>query len=346
MTKKALASSILPKSVINNLNRTLEPYLSQRLNKSGICAIKTSRERRQLYLLAMAQLWQLGFRIRAPQSLAAKHVVALMRHWHEQGISAATLHTRLSMLRGLCSWLSKRDVVSDDITDYVPDEAAQRKTVVTESKAWEAHGIDPHEMIELALRIDERFGLMLAVQWAFGLRVKESIEIRPCKALVDSDSTLEIYEGTKGGRVRRIPIETKYQRDILEHARMVAAKGNTGRLRWTDCTWRQAQNRFYHYVRRRLGLTKAMLGITCHGLRHSFAQREYRGLTGLPTPVEGGALGRIDRRTHQSACLTVSRRLGHGRIDVTTAYYGSYGHALRVAPTDMTFVLKQRTTYV
>lgn len=343
--RRALASSILPKSVIDNIEQTIEPYLSQRLNKSGICAIKTSGERRQFYLLATAQLWQLGFRIRTPQALAAKHVTRLMAHWHAQGISAASLHTRLSMLRGLCAWLGKRHVVSDNITDYVPAEAAQRKTIVTESKAWESHGIDPHDMIERALLIDERFGVMLAMQWAFGLRVKESIEIRPSKALVDSDSTLEIHEGTKGGRVRRIPVDTKYQRDILEHARMVAAKGSTGRLRWTDCTWRQAQNRFYHFARRRLGLTKTMLGVTCHGLRHSFSQREYRGLTGLPTPVEGGALGRIDRRTHQSACLTVSRRLGHGRIDVTASYYGSYGHALRASPTDMSFVLKQHAPY-
>jgi hypothetical protein len=30
--------------------------------------------------------------------------------------------------------------------------------------------------------------------------------------------------------------------------------------------------------------------------------------------------------------MGVSNELGHGRIDVTGSYYGTYGHALRVPP--------------
>ena len=103
-------------------------------------------------------------------------------------------------------------------------------------------------------------------------------------------------------------------------------------------TWKQAQQRFYGLIRNRLGISKKALGVTPHGLRHGYVQDEYRELTGLPTPVEGGALGKIDRETHRSASMTVSRWVGHGRIDVTTSYYGSYGHALRVAsPLSMTY---------
>jgi integrase len=82
----------------------------------------------------------------------------------------------------------------------------------------------------------------------------------------------------------------------------------------------------------RLGVCDKNMGVTAHGLRHGFAQRKYRQETGLLTPVEGGALNRIDRNTHKNAALTVSSALGHGRPHVTCAYYGSYGHALRNAP--------------
>jgi hypothetical protein len=41
------------------------------------------------------------------------------------------------------------------------------------------------------------------------------------------------------------------------------------------------------------------------------------------------------------ASTTVSRALGHGRVDITASYYGTYGHALRQqAPVSMTFKLK------
>ena len=184
----------------------------------------------------------------------------------------------------------------------------------------------------LAKSIDERLGVILAMQHFFVLRVKESIELRPALALVEDGQAIEVYLGTKGGRVRRVEIETDDQRDVFDWARRVAAEGNTKRLRWTDCTWKQAQNRFYNLVRKRLGITGKLKGITAHGLRHGYAQRRYRQQTGLPTPVEGGALGQIDRATHEAASFVVTRELGHGRKDVVTSYYGSYGHQLRVPP--------------
>lgn len=334
----------LPTPVRNAVLRTIAPYLNQRARKHGICSSKTRKERVQFYLQMTTQLWELGYRIRSPQALSAKHVTALMHHWHAQGLVANTLHTRLSMLRTLCGWLGKENVVKD-ITDYVPAEAARRSGVATASKAMEANGVDPDEIIERAGQIDERLAVILSMQHAFGLRVKEAIEIRPGRAVIDNGAALSLHEGTKGGRPRVVPIDSDYQRAVIANARRIAASGKTGRLRWTDCTWKQAQNRFYHYARRRLGISRKGLGVTAHALRHGYAQRGYRKETGLPSPIEGGALGRIDRATHQAACLTVAHALGHGRVDVTASYYGSYGHALRASPTDMTFVLKQRPPY-
>ncbi len=333
---KSLADKILPAAVRNGMLRTLDPHISQRADGKGACSRKTEDERRATLMLCVAQLWMLGFRIRKLESLCSKHIEALMVYWHETQLSPSMLHTRLSMLRVLCAWMGKQNVVKD-ITDYLPEAAVRRTTVATKSRAWEAKQVNPLEMIELAKKVDERFAVMLALQHHFGLRVKESVELRPANAVVEGGSMIELHEGTKGGRVRRVPVDSPEKAEVIAWARRVAAQGSNKRLRWPDCTWRQAQRRFYHYAAYRLGISTNKLGVTAHGLRHGYAQRDYRRQTGLPTPIEGGALGRIDRETHQMASLTTSRALGHGRIDVTTGYYGSYGHALRVYPANVTY---------
>ncbi|WP_126448071.1 tyrosine-type recombinase/integrase [Sulfuricystis multivorans] len=337
---KSLAERVLPKYIIDGVLRTIEPYLRLRAKGDRVCSAKMRTERRQFILLMVAELWELGYRIRKLESLSSKHVETLMAYWHEKGIVAGTLHTRLSMIKVLCSWLGKFNVVKG-ITAYLPAEEVRRHTVAKVSKAWDAKDIDPLTIIQLAKQIDERLAVMLAMQHYFGLRVKESIELRPANAVVDGGRMLEIHEGTKGGRVRRVPIKSDQQREIIAWARQVAESGNTKRLRWPDCTFTQAQGRFYHYVRNRLGISGKTAGVTPHGLRHGYAQRAYEEETGgLPSPIKGGAIGRIERETHRAASITVSRALGHGRIDVTTSYYGSYGHALRQDPVSMTYTFK------
>ena len=343
----ALAHKTLSKSVRDTIDRTIFPILDDRASGKGPCSSKTREERRQFYHLMVAQLWEQGFKIRKLENLAGKHVTLLMNLWHEQGICAGTLHTRRSMMGYLCNRLGKYNVVKD-LADYLPPEVTRRCSVVTESKTWEDNGVKPLEVIDLARRIDERLAVILAMQHFFGLRVKESIEIRPLNAVIEGGEWLEVYEGTKGGRPRHVRIQTDDQRDVIAWARRIAASGNTKRLRWTDCTWKQAQNRFYHLMRYRLGITKALKGVSAHGLRHGYANRRYKQESGYPSPVQGGALGRIDRETHRNACITVSRSLGHGRIDVTPSYYGSYGHALRVPPVTsmaVTFRLDQTNKF-
>lgn len=336
----SLADQVLPKAVKDGVMRTIDPHLKMRANGSGVCSTKTRHERQSFYLLMVAQLWQLGFRIRKLESLAGKHVEALMEMWFKNDIAASNLHTRLSMVRVLChDWLGKEGLVKN-IADYLPADQVRRNTVAKDSKAWDDKGVDPWEIIGLAKQIDERLAVMLAMQHAFGLRVKESIELRPANAVVEGGRAIQVYEGTKGGLLRRIDIVCDTQRQTLEWARRVAGKGKTGRLRWTDLSWKQAQNRFYNLARKRLGLTRKDLGVTCHGLRHGFAHWRYEFHTGLPTPVQGGALGKIDRATHQGACMDVTRELGHNRKDVTTGYYGSYGHSLRqTGPVKMSYSL-------
>lgn len=325
------AQLTLPKIVIDGVHRSIDPILSARAKGKGVCSSKTRDERRQFYLLMVADLWKLGFKIRKLESLSGKHVTALMEHWHQQGVCAGTLHTRRSMINYLCAALGKKNVVKN-IWEYLPAEAIKRVSVNKESKSWENNGVNPLQVIERAREIDERLAVMLALQHHFGLRMKESVELRPSNALIMRGTCLEIYEGTKGGRPRTLPILTDEQRRVIEWACQVASTGRSRRMRWPNLSWQQAKNRFYHLVRTRLGISREELGVTAHGLRHGYAQDRYRQQTGLPSPVEGGALDRIDRETHDDARITVSHELGHNRPQVTASYFGSYGHLMRLVP--------------
>jgi site-specific recombinase XerC len=150
----SLAKQILPKSVIDGVYRSIDPFLRQRANGKGVCSAKTRAERRQFYLRIVAELWDQGLRIRKLESLSEKHVEALMERWHDAGICVATLHTRLSMISVLCDYLGKRGVTKP-IDHYFPGENMQRSAVVKESKAWKAKNVDVQEMIALAGVVSE-----------------------------------------------------------------------------------------------------------------------------------------------------------------------------------------------
>jgi len=331
----SLAEKHVPKYVRDGIERTFLSFIAKRADKDGVCSNKTQKDRRQLYYLMFGVLWQHGYKLHKMESLQAKHLRFLMTHWHTEGVVAKTLHTWLAMINHALESMGKHNLVQR-IHEYLPADEVRRTGIAKESKAWDAHGIEPVEVIKLASEMDERLGCMLAMQFFFGMRVKESIEFRPANAVVNGGKTIEIHEGTKGGKPRSIPVETEAQREIIEWVRSVAAKGNTKRLRWTDCSWKQAQSRFYYFVRKRLGISLKSVGVTPHGLRHGFIQGLYRRKTGLPTPVEGGALGRIDRETHHDTCITLAKQVGHNRTDIVGSYCGSYGHKLRIAPVKTT----------
>lgn len=321
--------SHLPHFVKNELIRIIEQHNRLRSGHSGKQAsTKTQRKRKQIILLAFSQLWMLGYKIQHPGSLAGKHIEQLAHYWQQNGIAARTLHARMSALRVYSRWIKKDGLVKSNEA-YFPLEVIARSGVATTNKGWLSAGIDPFSIIEKARQIDERLAMYLALMYFFGLRVKEALEFRPLNSMIENGVAIEIREGSKGGRLRHVPLNTPEQMAVFQWACALAKKSPSGRLRWPDMTWRQAQNHFYYLIRSRLKISRKIVGVTAHGLRHGYAQTKYRQLTGLPTPIEGGALGKIDRDTHQVANISVSRALGHSRTAVTSMYYGSYRHALR-----------------
>lgn len=289
---------------------------------------KTRHERRNGIDLAFRELKALGVVLARPDQLGPGHIKQLVDYWVQQGHAPRTLHTRLSFMRVFAGWIGKPRMVRK-LSEYVPDENThRRRDVATVNRAWNAQAVMAEDVIAQARRLDERMALYLSLQRDFGLRVKEAIHLRPIESTLAS-GILTVIWGTKGGRPRTVPIDTEAQRQTIAWALRVAKESKKDSLRWSKyARWDQARTRYY-YLAKKLGITKAELGVTSHGLRHQRAQAEFNQTTGQPTPIQGGDPALIDRGTYQLATLKTSYILGHGRVDVGSFYYGSHGHALR-----------------
>ena len=114
-----------------------------------------------------------------------------------------------------------------------------------------------------------------------------------------------------------MPVITAEQRDVLHAAHRLAG---TGSLIPADKTFIQ-QRHVYD------GQCKAASLSHMHGLRHQYAQSRYESLTGWPAPVAGGpsaaGLSPTQRIEDRRARQTISRELGHERVQITAIYLGS-----------------------
>ena len=59
-----------------------------------------------------------------------------------------------------------------------------------------------------------------------------------------------------------------------------------------------------------------------HELLAAFACERYKQITQHPSPINNGHCYQLDRRLDQEARVQISYELGHGRIDVVSAYIG------------------------
>lgn len=328
---QSLASKLLPKILLDKLQRILDQHNGYRAGgKGGKCSTETRYHRAAIIRLAFAQLWEMGNRLPEPTSLGGRHIELLMQRWDQEGVTVKVLHTRISYLRTFSKWIGKEGMVKD-VHDYLPERDLKRREAASKNRAWLANGVDPQEIIAKACALDERLGLVLALQDAFALRMKEAIEMRPAYCLVESGKAIEIYEGTKGGRLRRVDLDSDYKREVFEWARSVAAAGRGGRVRWPNRTWKQARRYYYYVLAEKLGVNIKEMGVSSHGLRHQYAQDKYQDVSGQPPPISGVDPRQVDPEKHREASIQVARDLGHGRAQVSNSYYGTHGHRLRQA---------------
>lgn len=186
---------------------------------------------------------------------------------------------------------------------------------------------EQHERVSEA--VTARVSALMGIQRELGLRFEESAKIDAKRALIQAEKTgqVRILDGTKGGRARTVPIIRPEQLEALRTAAVI--QGSHRSMILVDQTYAQFRTEAYKGIERS--------GISFHGQRHYYAQQRYQAITGAPCPVAAGrtkseqylhlsrTLGitlQAARNLDRAARMQISNELGHGRIDVVSAYLG------------------------
>lgn len=273
-------------------------------NKDGSYATQVDRWH-TLDLIAR-QLDVLGYKNMRAESLKPRHVEAVVTLWQREGLSAATMKNRMSYLRWWAEKIGNPSIVPGNNKALgIPD----RRYVTNENKGQVLDG-------RLDAVKDAHVRMSLELQAAFGLRREEAIKFQPSYA--DRGDKLVLKPSwTKGGRGRELPIRTEAQREVLDRAHKLAAKGSLipAKLQYVQ------QMRIYERAMVKAGF-HAM-----HGLRHAYAQVRYLELTGWPAPTAGGPrqceLTPEQRELDREVRLQICEELGHGRTQISATYLGT-----------------------
>ncbi len=312
------------------LARLLADKGTQRIN-GGVASNRTRALAHETLFGFVRELHAGGKFVQHLRNLDASHALWLVTHWSQRKIAPSTLAQRMTALRKLYRWIGKSDALSSAAEHLasLPDDARRVHYAADKSKAWTEHDIDVPEAIARADRLDARFGLMLRMVAAFGLRRSEVLQCKPW--IADRGIALRIFPGeAKGGRPREIPIEKPWQRNILDLVK--SNLGKTESMGWAQgAGGRQIQDRArlkyckgrYARCMRAIGITKDRVGTTGHGLRAEYAENMAL-IQGVIPPTLGGRGDQMPADELSAKLRHVSENLGHSRESVTSAYYGSF----------------------
>lgn len=288
-------------SAKTELKRSISYVLKS--NRDGSYA--TQADRRHILFRFAEDLVSLGFKLRDIHGLKQKHIYAVIEFWKNKNLSAGTIKNRTAVLRHLCVRINKANVITDNTQLAIP------KRVYVSRVNRSLPSPDFSKISNQHIRIS------LELQRVFGLRREECLKIKPWQA--DKGKYLYLQDSwCKGGRSRSVPILTEEQRYWLNKAKTLAEH--------KDCSLippkkSYIQQRYvYDQQVRRAGLKNL------HGLRHAYAQRRYKELTGWDAPINGGPVSKeLDQNQKQQdyyARMILTEELGHGREQITVSYLG------------------------
>lgn len=263
-------------------------------------------------------LREMNMPVRNLDEISKKQVRLYFQHMEKEGRSAVWMANINTAVRRFGIWIGKPELCPPLGELMHEPWSGKRRIAAQKDHTW-----DQDQIVDVLNQVQDvcpMTSLHIRLASLFGHRVQEFLMFRPADAI--QGDYIHLREGTKGGRTRMVPIETDEQRKWLNVALDEAAKHPFGRLMAKEgMTLAQAVRHFY-YVLEQCGVSKKNIGLTPHGLRHTYACNLYEQFTGEKAPIQGGAP--IDPELDNRARMEIARRLGHGRVSVTTAYLGSH----------------------
>ena len=286
--------------------RRLDYELKQLLYHNRDGSFSTQAHRKRYLTRFSRELHELGYKQMHARSLKMKHVHALLKRWQEIGLSVGTQKNAVAHLRWWARKIGKDGMIPASNNVLLN---GKQELIPTQSKAQYLSHSTLRQITDAHMR------LSIELQQEFGLRKEESLKFRPSYA--DHGSYIELKGSwTKGGRKRSIPVISFEQRDLIDRVHVIAGQGSLIPAEYSLKQWKQKYERL---------LSKHGLR-NLHGLRHGYAQRRYRDLTGWNSVFAGGpkreGLTQAQRSIDVRVRLQVSQELGHNRIEITDVYLG------------------------
>ena len=159
---------------------------------------------------------------------------------------------------------------------------------------------------------------------ATGMRLREAslADLPRLKREAEHYGKINIQDGTKGGRAgasapRWILVDDQIH-EALRYAEQVSPDDSRNLLAPNE-SYLEFQQRVVRPARDILH-KHSFEGF--HELRAAYACKRYEQITQYPAPINNGRCYQLDRRLDQEARAQISYELGHGRIDVVSAYIG------------------------
>jgi integrase len=316
--------SVKPRDPLGQIGLFFENFdIPAATGRKRVASIATHKAYKEHLSGTIKGLRALNINIVNLDELTTKQLRILFHEYEKMGRSASWMANVNTALRRFGIWIGKPELCPVLGQMVTSSASAKRVYSALTAKDWGQSGVDLELAIQRLEEMCEITGLQLRLADAFGVRMQEFIMLRVHRSL-KIPGYLEVLDGTKGGRRRSVPIETDEQRELIERAKVIADQNPKGLLMAQP--GRSLRQAIYHayYLLKKVGITKAVMGVTPHGLRHGYACRIYKQLTGEDAPVMGGGL--VDPITHKWAIEEITSRLGHSRKDIVTAYIGSHAN--------------------
>lgn len=304
-------------------------HAGKRVN-GNVASFKTIQASKDALGGMATTMWGLGYQLSAPEGITEKHIRALIRYKWACGISEGALSVLMTQLNKLAVWIKKPGMAKSPCL-YLPEvdpKSFRRKKVAVKSKSVTGNGYELEAVINKADGVDQRFGVMVRMSIAFGLRRCELLQIKP--HIDDKVLYLDIRQGVaKNGRHRAIPVETEAQRNTLDYAKSLIRTSE--HLGWIDkpklngSLLKRNENRYNDFMQQ-LGFTKKQLGITGHGLRAEYAETMALSKGFIPATIGGTKVDvfeKMDQEKFDLSRMQVAENMGHSRLSITGAYYGN-----------------------
>jgi integrase len=296
----------------------------------GLKQSKTQAHRRRQTVYLAVRYLRRRYRGLTLLKIRRQHILALLEVWGKRVVrrkmEAGAVLNRLAHLRAFLAYARL------DVECIVPTNTEALRFMGIRPRVWfdgrdrslEGNAVDFWVVFERAWAVDPRVAVIFFIAWRFGFRLEEACKWRAAKDFVDLGATgyIRVMRGTKNGKLRGFVMRlTADDRAAIALAKLYAAKG-TGGLIPDEVVEEKRFRSHVNGVARRIGFTRRGLGVTPHGLRHSFARRTHGGHL---RRLNGGVLpaGMVSPEQDFVARRATSETLGHHRIGITSCYLGA-----------------------